>query len=74
MESSVDGNTLTVRDVAPLDNGNTNYSLDEIIVEGYGNQPFPRDFYNETEHQLEVTGNHIQAMKQGLKDRGYNIK
>lgn len=41
IESRIDGDTLTVRDVAPLDNGRTDYALDEIVVNGLGNMPFP---------------------------------
>lgn len=48
MRSHVEGNTLTVTNETPLDNGRTDYSLTGIIVNGLGNQPFPRDFINET--------------------------
>lgn len=74
MEAKVEGNTLTVRDDAPLDNGRTDYALDEIIVNGYGNQPFPRDFYAETTEWLINTGDHVGALKAGLKGMGYKVK
>ena len=74
IESRIDGDTLTVRDVAPLDNGRTDYALDEIVVNGLGNMPFPRDFYSECADKLETTGDHIEAMKRGLKKRGYGVK
>ena len=45
-------NGIVVRDVAPLDNGRRDFSLDEIIVNGWGNQPFERDFYAETKEKL----------------------
>lgn len=74
IESRIDGDTLTVRDVAPLDNGRTDYALDEIVVNGLGNMPFSRDYYSECADKLETTGDHIEAMKHGLKKRGYGVK
>ena len=74
MEATISGNVLTVRDVAPLDNGRTDYELDEIIVKGWGKQPFPRDFYGGTAERLEDNGDHIKAMKDGLRKRGYKVK
>ncbi|MBE6845441.1 MAG: hypothetical protein E7508_07000 [Ruminococcus sp.] len=74
MESRIDGNTLTVRDNAPLDNGRTNYALDDIIVNGLGYMPFPRDFYSECADRLDETGEHTEALKRGLKKMGYNVK
>ena len=74
IESRIDGDTLTVRDVAPLDNGRTDYALDEIVVNGLGNMPFPRDFYSECKDKLETTVDHVEAMKRGLKKRGYGVK
>lgn len=65
---------ISVRDIAPLDNGRTDYELDDIVVNGLGRMPFPRDFYSECKEQLEITGNHKEALKQGLKNRGYNVK
>lgn len=74
LQANVSGNVLTVRDVAPLDNGRTDYELDRIIVEGLGKQPFPRDFYGSTAERLEDNGEHIKAMKEGLRKRGYKVK
>lgn len=74
MEATISGNVLMVRDVAPLDNGRTDYELDRIIVEGLGKQPFPRDFYGGTAERLEDNGDHIKAMKDGLRKRGYTVK
>lgn len=74
IETAVSGNTLTVRDKAPLDNGRTDYALDDIIIHGYGNQPFPRDFISDTEERLIKTNDHVGAMKDGLRKRGYNVK
>lgn len=65
---------ISVRDIAPLDNGRTDYELDDIVVNGLGRMPFPRDFYSECKEQLEITGNHKEALKQGLKNKGYNVK
>lgn len=67
-------NGISVRDIAPLDNGRTDYELDDIVVNGLGRMPFPRDFYSECKEQLEITGNHKEALKQGLKNKGYNVK
>lgn len=66
-------NGISVRDIAPLDNGRTDYALDDIVVNGLGRMPFPRDFYSECKEQLEITGNHKEALKQGLKNRGYEV-
>ena len=74
IEAAVNGDTLTVRDIAPLDNGRTNYALDDIVIHGYGNQPFPRDYISTTEERLIKTNDHVEAMKQGLKKKGYNVK
>lgn len=74
IETAVSGNTLTVRDKAPLDNGRTDYALDDIIIHGYGNQPFPRDFISDTEERLIKTNDHVEAMKDGLRKKGYNVK
>lgn len=77
MESKVDGNTLTVKDIAPLnksDNSKSNWELDEIVVNGYGNMPFKRDFYAGTKERLEEYGYHTKALKEGMRKRGYDIK
>ena len=67
-------NGIYVRDIAPLDNGRTDYALDDIVVNGLGRMPFPRDFYSQCEEQLLLNENHKEALKQGLKNRGYNVK
>lgn len=76
MEVTEIPNGIYVRDVAPLDNGRirSDFSLDEIIVNGLGNQPFSRDMYAETEDRLSNNNEHIEALKQGLKKRGINVK
>lgn len=74
LEATVRDGVLMVKDVAPLDNGRTDYALDDIIVHGYGNQPFARDFYSRTEERLIDTNDHVEAMKNGLKEKGYNVK
>lgn len=68
-------NGISVRDIAPLDNGRTDtgYMLDDIVVNGLGRMPFERDMYSECKEQLEITGNHKEALKQGLKNRGYKV-
>lgn len=70
----IGGDTLTVRSTAPLDNGRTDYALDDIVVNGMGYMPYPRDFYSECEENLNSSGKHIEASKQGLKNKGYGVK
>lgn len=68
---------MTVKDIAPLnksDNSNSNWELDEIVVNGYGNMPFPRDFYSDCKERLEEYGYHTKALRDGLKKRGYDVK
>lgn len=67
-------NGILLRNTAPLDNGNTNYDLDRIIIDGSGNQPFCRDYIEELEERLEDNKAHIEAMVQGLKKKGYDVK
>lgn len=77
MESEVEGNILTVKDIAPLnksDNSNSNWELDEIVVNGYGNMPFSRDFYAGAKERLAEHGYHTEVLKDGLKKRGHNVK
>lgn len=74
MEATLNGDTLTVKDIAPLDNGRTDYDLDEIIENGWGNMPFARPFYGDAEETLKRTGDHTEALKQGLKRRGIDVK
>lgn len=74
MEAKVDGSTLTVKNITPLDNGRTDWELDEIVCKGYGNMPFARDFCGGTKERLEENGDHIEALKYGLKKRGIDSK
>lgn len=74
LKATVYDGVLKVRDVAPLDNGRTDYALDDIIIHGYGNQPFARDYISRSKERLKDNGDHIEAMKQGLKEKGYNVK
>ena len=74
MEVTEIPNGISVRDVAPLDNKRTDYALDEIIVEGMGYMPWARDFYFDTEDKLSVNKEHVTALKQGLKRRGYDVE
>lgn len=76
MEVTEIPNGIAVRDVAPLDNGRnrSDFSLDEIIVNGLGNQPFKRDMYACCKEKLEQNNDHVEALKQGLKKRGFNVK
>lgn len=74
MEVTEIPNGISVRDVAPLDNGRRDFSLDGIIVNGLGNQPFERDFYTETKERLSENNDHVEALKQGLKKRGFKVE
>lgn len=77
MEVTEIPNGISVRDVVPLDNGRRDcrdFSLDEIIVNGWGNQPFERDFYAETKERLSENNDHVEALKQGLKKRGFKVE
>lgn len=65
---------ISVRDVAPLDNKRTDYALDEIVVEGMGYMPWARDFYFDTADKLSANQEHVTALKQGLKRRGYDVE
>lgn len=67
-------NGILLRNTAPLDNGKAGYDLDRIIIDGSGNQPFPRDFIEETKDGLEDNKAHVNAMVQGLKKKGYDVK
>lgn len=68
-------NGIMLKDIAPLDNGRTDYALDDIIVNrGVLGYPQGRDFYSETIEQMENNGRCIKALKDGLKKRGYEVK
>ena len=70
MEVTEIPNGISVRDVAPLDNGNSQYALDEIVVEGMGRMPYSRDFYETCEDRLSSNQEHVTALKKGLNKRG----
>lgn len=74
MEVSEIQNGIVVHDAAPLDNGRNDYDLDDIIVNGLGNQPFERDFYSEAVERLSENQEHTEALKQGLKKRGIDVE
>ena len=74
MEVTEIQNGISVHDAASLDNGRNDYSLDDIIVYGLGNQPFERDFYAETADKLQENQEHTEALKQGLKKRGIEVE
>ena len=67
-------NGIMLKDIAPLDNGRTDYALDDIVVNGLGFMPFPRDFYSKIVEELSENKEHMQALKDGLKKRGYSCK
>lgn len=74
MEVTEIQNGISVHNATPLDNGRNDYSLDDIIVYGLGNQPFERDFYAETAERLSENQEHTGALKQGLKKRGIEVE
>ena len=67
-------NGILLRDTAPLNGGKTGYDLDRIIIDGSGNQAFPRDYIEETKERLEDNKAHVNAMVQGLRKKGYDVK
>lgn len=68
-------NGIMLKDIAPLDNGRTDYALDDIIVNrGVLGYPQGRDFYSETIEHMENNGRCIKVLKDGLKKRGYEVK
>lgn len=74
MEVTKIQNGISVHNATPLDNGRNDYSLDDIIVYGLGNQPFERDFYTETADKLQENQKHTEVLKQGLKKRGIEVE
>ncbi len=67
-------NGIIVTNDTPLDNGSNEPRLDDIICNGLGRQPFPRDFYSEAENELLRTNAHKEALKRGLRDRGIDVE
>lgn len=68
-------NGIMLKDIAPLDNGRTDYALDDIIVNrGVLGYPQGRDFYSEAIEQMKNNGSCIKTLKNGLKKRGYEVK
>lgn len=65
---------IILRNFTPLDNARGDYDLDDIIVHGYGTQPFPRDFYGATIENLKDNKEHIIAMKKGLERQGFKVR
>lgn len=65
---------IILRNFAPLDNARGDWDLDDIIVHGYGKQPFPRDFYASTVDNLKYNKEHLKAMKQGLERQGLEVR
>lgn len=67
-------NGIVITNDTPLDNGDNEPRLDDIICNGLGRQPLPRDFYSETENELLRTQAHKGALKRGLRDRGIDVE
>lgn len=65
---------ILLRNFAPLDNARGDWDLDDIVVHGYGKQPFPRDFYGAAVDSLKENKDHISAMKQGLERQGLEVR
>ena len=67
-------NGIIIQNDTPLDSGGNEPRLDDIICNGLGRQPFPRDFYSEAENELIRTQAHKEALKRGLRDRGIDVE
>ena len=68
-------NGIMLIDNAPLNNGRTDYRLDDIVVNrGVLGYPQGRDFYSETVEELSDNKEHMQVLKDGMKKRGYSCK
>lgn len=68
-------NGIMLTNNAPLDNGNTEYSLDDIIVNrGVLGYQQGRDFYYEATNNLKQDSDLKAALIKGLKRKGYDIK
>ena len=68
-------NGIMLIDNAPLNNGRTDYRLDDIVVNrGVLGYPQGRDFYFETSDNLKKNRDFEEALVQGLKKKGYDIK
>lgn len=65
---------IEITNDTPLDNGGMSPRLDDIICNGLGKQPFPRDFYKETTDILERSDDLRAALKEGLKARGIDVE
>ena len=62
-------NSVIITNDTPLDNGHTAYRLDDIVVNGMGYMPFPRDFYSEAAENISEANTLTAIMKEGLKRR-----
>ncbi|MBP0983188.1 MAG: hypothetical protein J6A19_05620 [Oscillospiraceae bacterium] len=67
-------NGIEITNDTPLDNGGMSPRLDDIICNGFGKQPFPRDFYTATETELMEGQEFKQALKNGLKARNIDTE
>lgn len=65
---------IEITNDTPLDNGCMSPRLDDIICNGLGKQPFPRDFYKGTADILERSDDLRAALKEGLKARGIDVE
>lgn len=65
---------IEITNDTPLDNGGMSPRLDDIICNGLGKQPFPRDFYKGTSDILERSDDLRAALKEGLKARGIDVE
>lgn len=56
----------------------TNKSLTENIVEGYGNKSYwynkPRDFIEKAKENLRQDKYHVEALKEGLERQGFDVR
>lgn len=87
MPASVSNGTLSVKNTTPAnsDYGNSGYLAGDIVLNGgpydykpgvdtFGDFRHPRDFIEETYDNLKRWKTHVNALKNGLSSKGYDIQ
>lgn len=87
MVPQVHGGTLSVWNLTPAnaDYGNAGYFAGEIVINGgpykypkghntFGDFNQPRDFIEQTYHNLRSSKSHVKALKEGLIEQGFDVK
>lgn len=81
----IENGTVAITNDTPINDiygGDDSMSLTQQVIEGvgytYGNgtEPYaqPRDFMEATREDLHQTNAHVEALKTGLKKRGFEVK